>query len=99
MYWLALAILLTLRAARIHLPFSVSWWAFTFPVGVLTTGTDALYAQTGAPLFAGAAVGLLALLASMWALVAVRTLHAMADAHHTAAQAGATPVATDTPAA
>jgi C4-dicarboxylate transporter/malic acid transport protein len=96
MYWLALAILLTLRAARIYLPFSVGWWAFTFPVGVLITGTDALYAQTGAPLFAGAAMGLLALLASTWALVAVRTLHAMADAYRAAAQPRATPVATDT---
>lgn len=80
MYWLALAILLTLRTARKHLPFALSWWAFTFPVGVLTTGTYALYARTGATLFARAGLGLLALLAGMWALVAVHTLRHMARA-------------------
>jgi tellurite resistance protein TehA-like permease len=80
MYWLALAILLTLRAARAHLPFTLNWWAFTFPVGVLTTGTDALYARTGAALYAGVSVVLLGLLASMWVLVAVRTLRSMVRA-------------------
>ncbi|GAC1539499.1 MAG: TDT family transporter [Candidatus Velthaea sp.] len=74
MYWLALAIAVTLRAVRTHLPFSLGWWAFTFPVGVLTAGTDALYTATHATLFAGSSLLLLALLAGMWSLVAVRTL-------------------------
>jgi C4-dicarboxylate transporter/malic acid transport protein len=74
MYWLAMAIVVTIRAARKHLPFNLGWWAFTFPVGVLTAGTDALYAQTRAHIFAGASVLLLALLASMWLLVASKTL-------------------------
>ena len=73
MYWLAMAIALTIRAARKRLPFNLGWWAFTFPVGVLTAGTDALYAQTHAHIFAIASVALLALLATMWSLVAVRT--------------------------
>jgi tellurite resistance protein TehA-like permease len=70
-YWLTLAIVITLRAARTHLPFALGWWAFTFPVGVMTTGTYALYGRTGAALFAGAG---LALLAVMWALVAGHTV-------------------------
>ncbi|GAC1409168.1 MAG: hypothetical protein NVSMB64_17860 [Candidatus Velthaea sp.] len=74
MYWLAMAIAVTLRAVRAHLSFSLGWWAFTFPVGVLTAGTDALYTATHASLFAGSAVALLALLAGMWTLVAARTL-------------------------
>jgi C4-dicarboxylate transporter/malic acid transport protein len=85
MYWLGLAILLTLRAARTHLPFALGWWAFTFPVGVLTTGTDALYARTGAALYAGVGLGLLVLLAGLWALVSVHTLRAIARAMRGAA--------------
>jgi C4-dicarboxylate transporter/malic acid transport protein len=73
-YWLTLAILLTVRAARRQLPFALGWWALTFPVGVMTTGTYALYGRTGAALFAGAGLGLLALLAAMWALVAGHTV-------------------------
>jgi tellurite resistance protein TehA-like permease len=33
--WLALAAALTLRTARHGLPFSLTWWSFTFPVGTL----------------------------------------------------------------
>jgi tellurite resistance protein TehA-like permease len=73
LYWLTLAILITVRAARTHFPFALGWWAFTFPVGVMTTGTYALYTRTGATVFAVAGLGLLALLAMMWTLVAGHT--------------------------
>jgi C4-dicarboxylate transporter/malic acid transport protein len=74
MYWLAMAIAFTIRAKAKGFPFNLSWWAFTFPVGVLTAGTDALYLETRANVFAGASLGLLALLATMWAIVATKTL-------------------------
>jgi C4-dicarboxylate transporter/malic acid transport protein len=74
MYWLAMALAVTLRAVRKALPFSLGWWAFTFPVGVLTAGTDALYVQTRAHVFGIASLLLLALLAAMWLLVAAKTL-------------------------
>jgi C4-dicarboxylate transporter/malic acid transport protein len=77
MYWLAMAIVLTLRAVRERIPFTLGWWAFTFPVGVLTAGTVGLYRATNAPLFAIIAVALLALLATMWTLVAAHSLCAM----------------------
>jgi C4-dicarboxylate transporter/malic acid transport protein len=81
MYWLAMAIALTIRARRNGLPFNLGWWAFTFPVGVLTAGTDALYLQTGAHIFLATSFGLLALLGAMWMLVLVRTVRvALADA-------------------
>jgi C4-dicarboxylate transporter/malic acid transport protein len=73
LYWLTLAILITVRAARTRFPFALGWWAFTFPVGVMTTGTYALYARTGATVFAVAGVSLLALLAMLWTLVAGHT--------------------------
>jgi len=75
-YWLAMAITLTIRAARTQLPFSLGWWAFTFPVGVLVAGTDALATQTHAQIFAFASLALFTLLATLWSLVVIRTLHA-----------------------
>lgn len=71
--WTALASSLTVRTARRRLPFALTWWSFTFPVGTFVTGTTRLALQTGLPAFryaAGAAyVGLLA----AWVTVAVRT--------------------------
>ena len=80
MYWLAMALAITLRAVRRRLAFSLGWWAFTFPVGVLTAGTDALYGVTHAALFAISSVALLILLTSTWALVTTRSLHAIGRA-------------------
>ena len=39
--WMALATALTLRTARQGLPFALTWWSFTFPVGTVVTGTSA----------------------------------------------------------
>ena len=79
MYWLSMAIALTIRAKAKHLPFSLSWWAFTFPVGVLTAGTDALYLQTHAHIFGFVSLALLGLLAAMWTLVASKTMRCACD--------------------
>lgn len=40
--WAAIATTLTVRAARRHLPFSLTWWSFTFPVGTCVTGLSGL---------------------------------------------------------
>lgn len=73
-YWLALSIVVTVRAVRAGMPFSQGWWAFTFATGMLTAGTDALFRATHAGLFALAAVVQLAMLAALWTLVAALTL-------------------------
>ncbi len=73
-YWLAMAIVVTLRAVRLRMPFTLGWWAFTFPVGTLTAGTYGLYGATHAAIFLVAGAGTLALLAAMWALVTYRSL-------------------------
>jgi C4-dicarboxylate transporter/malic acid transport protein len=39
--WAALATALTVRAARQRLPFSLTWWSFTFPVGTCVTAPPA----------------------------------------------------------
>jgi C4-dicarboxylate transporter/malic acid transport protein len=72
-YWLGLSLIVTVRAWR-RLPFTLGWWAFVFPVGTLTAGTNGLYIRTHILLFAGAGVLFLCLLALMWTLVAARTL-------------------------
>jgi tellurite resistance protein TehA-like permease len=74
MMWLALAAAITVRTARRGLPFALTWWSFTFPVGTCVTGTIALAARSHAAVLAGAAVALFALLVAAWLVVAVRTV-------------------------
>ena len=64
---------ITIRAARAHLPFSLTWWSFTFPVGTLVTGTAGLALHTGAGVFRWAAAGLYLVLVAAWVVVSVRT--------------------------
>jgi C4-dicarboxylate transporter/malic acid transport protein len=73
--WLAFAATSTVRVARQGLPFTLAWWSFTFPVGTVVTGSSALAAATGSPLFAATAVVLYAGLVAAWVVVATRTLH------------------------
>ncbi len=73
MLWAALAIAVTVRTARQGLPFSLTWWSFTFPVGTVVTGTSGLAAATGLGLFTGAAVVFYLGLLVAWATVFVRT--------------------------
>jgi C4-dicarboxylate transporter/malic acid transport protein len=71
--WAALAAGLTVRTIRRRLPFALTWWSFTFPVGTMVTGTTRLALQTGLPAFRwAAAMGYVALLGA-WVTVAVRT--------------------------
>jgi C4-dicarboxylate transporter/malic acid transport protein len=73
--WAGLATALTIRAARQRLPFSLTWWSFTFPVGTCVTGTIALAGHTGADAFRWAAVALYLVLVAAWLVVSVRTVH------------------------
>ncbi|MFC4376898.1 TDT family transporter [Nocardia halotolerans] len=80
MLWLALALAVTARAIRARaLPFSLTWWGFTFPLGTCVTASTALFQHTGADLFAVAAVALYALLVGNWGTVAVRTARGVRD--------------------
>lgn len=67
--WAVLAAAVTLRTAREHLPFSLAWWAFTFPVGTCVTAASGLAVHTGATLFRVAAVLTYAGLVGAWLLV------------------------------
>ena len=62
------------RTARRGLPFALTWWSFTFPVGTCVTGTIALAVRSQADVLRAAAVVLFALLLVAWLVVAARTV-------------------------
>jgi tellurite resistance protein TehA-like permease len=72
--WMAIAALVTLRALRGGLPFSLTWWSFTFPVGTVVTGTAVLAVQTGAREFAWLGACLFAFLLTAWVVAFANTL-------------------------
>lgn len=73
--WAAIAALITVRTIRHKLPFALTWWSFTFPVGTLVTGTTQLAIHTGLPAFEVTAIAFFTILLLAWMLVAIRTLH------------------------
>lgn len=78
MLWLAVAATLTVRQHRDPtrgMPFALSWWAFTFPVGTCVTASSQLWLHTGGEMFRVAAVALYGLLMAAWVTVGARTLH------------------------
>ncbi|MGI5400138.1 TDT family transporter [Streptomyces sp. CA-135486] len=75
--WLLLAGAMVVRAAREGMPFSMTWWAFTFPVGTCVTGAEGLAHHTGRVAFDWLAVGLYAFLVAAWAVAGLRTLRGL----------------------
>jgi C4-dicarboxylate transporter/malic acid transport protein len=71
--WIALATALTVRTLRRGMPFALTWWSLTFPVGTFVTGTTQLAVHTQLPAFRVAAAAAYVGLLSTWLLVAVRT--------------------------
>ncbi|OBG37632.1 TDT family transporter [Mycobacterium sp. E3198] len=73
MLWIALAASLTVRTLRRGMPFALTWWSLTFPVGTFVTGTAQLAAHTHLPAFKATATIAYAGLLFTWFLVAART--------------------------
>ncbi|MFC4055340.1 TDT family transporter [Actinomadura syzygii] len=73
-FWLVIAGAANLRAMRGGMPFAMTWWAFTFPVGTCVTGASGLSRATGLDALTGLAVALYLLLATAWAVAAVKTV-------------------------
>src|SRR6201991_3900043 len=71
--WIALATSLTVRTLWHGMPFALTWWSLTFPVGTFVTGTAQLAAHTHLPAFRVAAAIAYTGLLLTWLLVAVRT--------------------------
>jgi C4-dicarboxylate transporter/malic acid transport protein len=73
LWWLAFAVMVTLRYLREGLPFNIGWWGFTFPLGVYAVGTLTLAKETHVEAMAGFGIFLVAMLAVFWLIVATRT--------------------------
>jgi C4-dicarboxylate transporter/malic acid transport protein len=73
MLWAAIALVVTVMTSRRHLPFSLTWWSFTFPVGTCVTGLNGLAAHSGLVVVQVLAVLSYVALVGAWAVVAVRT--------------------------
>ncbi|MFT8676275.1 MAG: TDT family transporter [Acetobacter sp.] len=74
LWWLALALFITVRYWRDGILFNLGWWAYTFPLGVYTAATYRLGATLHLGFFGAVATVLTAALALMWVVVASRTL-------------------------
>lgn len=73
--WIPIAASLTVRAMRRKMPFALTWWSFTFPVGTCVTGTSQLAHHTGLAMFQWFAVALYLCLLLAWVVVGLRTAH------------------------
>jgi tellurite resistance protein TehA-like permease len=71
--WIGLAAAVTIHTARRGLPFALTWWSFTFPVGTVVTGTSALAVHTGSIALDWLAAGCYVGLVAAWIIVAART--------------------------
>ncbi|MCF1599266.1 TDT family transporter [Streptomyces muensis] len=71
--WSGLAAAHVLRARRHGMGFSMTWWAYTFPVGTCVTGAEALARHTGLVVYEGLAVGVYGVLVAAWTVTAART--------------------------
>jgi tellurite resistance protein TehA-like permease len=76
-----LAAAITIRTVRNQLPFSLTWWSFTFPVGTVVTGTSALALHTGSVVLGWLAVAFYIGLVGAWGTVAVRTARGSIRGH------------------
>lgn len=81
LFWSCIASLLTLRAMRRKMPFALTWWSFTFPVGTCVTGTTQLALHTGLPAFQWAAIILFTILLCAWLIAAIGTLKGFKGGH------------------
>ncbi|MGW0625146.1 TDT family transporter [Streptomyces sp. NPDC002758] len=77
--WLGLASAHVVRALREGMRFSMTWWAFTFPVGTCVTGAAALARHTGLAVYGWLAIGLYALLVAAWGAAAVGTVRGLVN--------------------
>ncbi|MYW46868.1 C4-dicarboxylate ABC transporter [Streptomyces sp. SID486] len=75
--WLALATAHVVRARRQGMGFSLTWWAFTFPVGTCVTGAASLARHTGLAVYDALALGLYGVLVAAWVAAARGTVRAL----------------------
>lgn len=72
--WLGISTVVAFRLCGKRLPYSMTWWSFTFPVGTCVTGAAGLAAVTGSLVFGWLALGLFLLLLAGWTASAIGTV-------------------------
>ncbi|KAA1376436.1 SLAC1 family transporter [Aeromicrobium fastidiosum] len=75
--WALVAAVIVARAIRDGLPFALTWWSFTFPVGTVVTGTSGLAVATGSDVLSALAAGLFVALVGAWTVVAALTVRGL----------------------
>ena len=73
-WWLSMAVLITVRYFRSGIPFNLGWWGFTFPLGVYSLATLRLGDLLHLSFFDVAGCVLVVMLALMWLIVGARTV-------------------------
>jgi len=73
-WWLLMAVLITVRYLRDGIPFNLGWWGFTFPLGVFALTTLKLGAVLQLESFSMLGSVLVAGLAMLWLVIMRRTL-------------------------
>ncbi|QHF44174.1 C4-dicarboxylate ABC transporter [Pseudomonas sp. S35] len=74
LWWMLIAVLITLRYLRAGIPFNLGWWGFTFPLGVYALATLKLANVLHLTFFNLFGSALVVALALMWLIVAKRTV-------------------------
>ena len=74
LWWMLMALLITVRYLRAGIPFNLGWWGFTFPLGVYSLATLKLASTLSLTFFSVFGCVLVALLAVMWLIVGKRTV-------------------------
>ncbi|MCL9799648.1 TDT family transporter [Pseudomonas sp. AKS31] len=74
LWWMLMALLITVRYLRDGIPFNLGWWGFTFPLGVYSLATLKLASTLNLTFFSVVGTVLVMLLAVMWLIVGKRTV-------------------------
>ncbi|MHA3739310.1 TDT family transporter [Pseudomonas sp. Eth.TT006] len=74
LWWMLMALLITVRYLRDGIPFNLGWWGFTFPLGVYSLATLKLASTLNLGFFSVVGCVLVILLALMWLIVGKRTV-------------------------
>lgn len=74
LWWMLMALLITVRYLRDGIPFNLGWWGFTFPLGVYSLATLKLASILNLTFFSVFSTALVILLAAMWLIVGKRTV-------------------------
>ncbi|AUB74374.1 C4-dicarboxylate ABC transporter [Pseudomonas sp. Lz4W] len=74
LWWIVMALMITVRYFRAGIPFNLGWWGFTFPLGVYSLATLRLGSVLHLAFFDIAGCVLVVMLVLMWLIVGTRTV-------------------------